>query len=107
MNPWQAIPAFIIGMLMGYVYYKTGSLKLTMLIHFVNNTNALIFGNIASLKDADSWLDVMPEKTFAIICIAAVLFVAYVCFAIINKIEPIHEEGSCDAIEPEEMTRPL
>lgn len=107
MNPWQAIPAFIIGMLMGYVYYKTGSLKLTMLIHFVNNTTALIMCNIASFKDADSWLDVMPEKTFAIICIAAVLFIAYVCFAIINKIEPIHEEGSCDAIEPEEMTRPL
>ena len=43
MNPWQAVPAFIIGLLFGYVYYKTGSLKLTMLMHCVNNTFAVIF----------------------------------------------------------------
>ncbi|MBQ2107889.1 MAG: CPBP family intramembrane metalloprotease, partial [Bacteroidales bacterium] len=36
LNPWQAIPAFLFGCLFGYVYYKTGSLKLTMLMHCVN-----------------------------------------------------------------------
>ena len=36
-NLWQAIPAFLIGVVLGYVYYKTGSLKLTMLMHCVNN----------------------------------------------------------------------
>ena len=36
MNPWQALNAFLIGLMMGYVYYKTGSLILTMVIHFVN-----------------------------------------------------------------------
>ena len=36
-NPWQALNAFMIGLVMGYVYYKTGSLILTMIIHFVNN----------------------------------------------------------------------
>ena len=35
-NPWQAIPAFILGCLFGYIYYRTGSLKLTMLMHCVN-----------------------------------------------------------------------
>ena len=29
-NPWQGIPAFVLGMLFAYVYYKTGSLKLTI-----------------------------------------------------------------------------
>jgi membrane protease YdiL (CAAX protease family) len=33
MNPWQAVPAFILGLLFGYVYYRTGSLKLIMLMH--------------------------------------------------------------------------
>ncbi len=32
-NLWQGISAFILGSFFGYVYYKTGSLKLTMLMH--------------------------------------------------------------------------
>ena len=50
MNLWQAIPAFLMGLLFGYVYYKTGSLKLVMLMHFANNTMAFI----TSLATADS-----------------------------------------------------
>ena len=37
LNPWQFIPAFILGVLMGYVYWKTRSLWLCIFIHFVNN----------------------------------------------------------------------
>jgi len=48
LNPWQAIPAFALGLLFGYVYYKTGSLKLTMWMHFVNNTFALAAGQYLS-----------------------------------------------------------
>lgn len=34
LNPWQAVPAFALGCLFGYVYYRTGSLNLTLsLIH--------------------------------------------------------------------------
>lgn len=107
MNPWQAIPAFLLGMLMGYVYYKTGSLKLTMLIHFVNNTTALTIANIEQFKDAETWLDVMPKSTFAVICIASVLLIAFVVIGIIGKIEAQTPQGSCDAIEPAGMTQPL
>ncbi|MBP5567359.1 MAG: CPBP family intramembrane metalloprotease [Bacteroidales bacterium] len=59
LNPWQAIPAFLLGCLFGYVYYKTGSLKLTMLMHFTNNTFALVIGHVESLKDAETWMDVL------------------------------------------------
>ncbi|MBL7111290.1 MAG: CPBP family intramembrane metalloprotease [Bacteroidales bacterium] len=37
LNPWQFIPAFILGVLMGYVYWKTRSLWLCIFIHFINN----------------------------------------------------------------------
>jgi membrane protease YdiL (CAAX protease family) len=50
MNPWQALPAFLLGVLFGYVYYKTGSIKLTMLMHCVNNTMAVVFSKIPSLE---------------------------------------------------------
>ena len=49
---------------MGYVYYKTGSLKLTMLLHFTNNTFSLVLCNVDALKDMESWRDVMPEPIY-------------------------------------------
>lgn len=64
MNLWQAVPAFIMGLVFGYVYYKTGSLKLTMLMHFVNNTMAFIVSLIPSLKDAEYFYDVLSPWAY-------------------------------------------
>ena len=64
MNPWQAIPAFILGCLFGYVYYKTGSLKLTMLMHFANNTMALVAARIPALEDADNWVSILGKGRY-------------------------------------------
>ena len=74
MNPWQAVPAFILGLLFGYVYYRTGSLKLTMLMHCVNNTFAVIFSKIPQFEDAESFLDVMSPWAYACIFIACAAF---------------------------------
>lgn len=76
MNPWQAIPAFILGLLFGYVYYRTGSLKLTMLMHCVNNTMAVVFSHIPSLADAETFLDVMSPWAYACVYVACILFLA-------------------------------
>lgn len=75
MNPWQAIPAFLLGLLFGYVYYRTGSLKLTMLMHCVNNTMSLIFSRIPSLADAETFMDVMSPWAYACIYAACLLFI--------------------------------
>ena len=64
MNLWQAIPAFIIGVILGYVYYKTGSLKLTMLMHCVNNTLSVILSRIPGLEDVEFFADVMSPWTY-------------------------------------------
>ncbi|WP_313376771.1 type II CAAX endopeptidase family protein [Chishuiella sp.] len=42
MNPWQFIGAGILGMIFGFIYYRTKSLFLTMLLHFLNNTLSYI-----------------------------------------------------------------
>ena len=73
LNPWQAIPAFLLGCLFGYVYYKTKSLSLTMLMHCVNNTLAVVLGQIDSLKDMKSWMDVLEPQLFWIIFAACVI----------------------------------
>lgn len=95
-NPWQAIPAFILGLLFGYVYYKTGSLKLTMLMHCANNTMAAVFSRIPALEEAKSFIDVINPWTYAgiFICSAAFVVAAIIVFAGIP-----HKEGNpggCD-----------
>ena len=64
---------------MGYVYYKTGSLKLTMLLHFTNNTFSLVLCNVDALKDMESWRDVMPEPLYwvsVVVCVLLTLLIA-------------------------------
>lgn len=98
MNPWQALNAFIIGVIMGYVYYKTGSLLLTMLIHFVNNGTAVVLSQIPSLEETDYWIDMMPLTTYIIVYGVAVvvLILALMAFRRIPLEQP---RGNVDAVE--------
>lgn len=101
MNPWQALPAFLLGLLFGYVYYRTGSLKLTMLMHCVNNTMATVFSKIPSLADADSFKDVMSPWAYVFIMIACIAFTAST-FVVLRNIPISNEDGrcNCDEIPP-------
>ena len=64
MNPWQAIPAFCLGLLFGYAYYRTGSLKLTMLMHCTNNTMAMAASRIPQFKEAETFMDVLSQPAY-------------------------------------------
>lgn len=101
MNPWQALPAFILGALFGFIYYKTGSLKLTMLMHCVNNTFAVVFSKIPSLENAEGFADVMSTWAYVCIFIASIAFLA-ATFVVVRNI-PFAKEGArsnCDEIPP-------
>lgn len=90
LNPWQAIPAFLLGSLFGYVYYKTGSLKLTMLMHCANNTMAVIIAKIPSLKDSDTFMDMLSP--WAYWCIfAACLLIITCAITVFRNIRPSEE----------------
>lgn len=96
-NPWQAVPAFLLGLLFGYVYYKTGSLKLTMLMHFTNNTFALILGNIDSLKEMESWMDVFPPMEYWLM-FAGFVLIAAVVVKVFHDIPVKQERGNLDEV---------
>lgn len=99
MNPWQALPAFIMGIIFGYVYYKTGSLKLTMLMHFTNNTLVLALSLIPSLQEMEYLKDVLSPWAYGIIY--ALAAVALICGLIIFKSIPQKEGylGGCQKIK--------
>ncbi len=99
MNPWQAIPAFILGCLFGYVYYKTGSLKLTMLMHFANNTMALVAARIPALEDADNWVSILGKGRYWAYFVLALVVLGLVILAF-ERIKPKSPQGNCDEVEP-------
>ena len=101
MNPWQALPAFLLGILFGYVYYKTGSLKLTMLMHCINNTMAVVFSKIPSLEEAEGFADVLSPWAYAGVLVACVAFVA--ATAVVLRNIPFSKDdarSNCDEIPP-------
>ena len=97
LNPWQAVPAFILGCLFGYVYYRTGSLKLTMLMHFTNNTFSLIFSNIDKFKDAKTFFDIMSPLEYGVVAVVCVGIVILLCRTL-NRIELNSPQGNCDTM---------
>ena len=103
MNPWQAVPAFILGCLLGYVYYRTGSLKLTMLMHFVNNTFAVIFSKIPKFADADSFLDIMRPWAYICIFIACAAFV-WGAAVTLRSIPFSREDARCNCDETDALS---
>ena len=102
-NPWQALNAFLIGLLMGYVYYKTGSLLLTMLIHFVNNGTAVVLSNIESLKDYDYWIDILGKQNYTIVFLVSCVILA-ACLYAFSRIKLENPWGNIDRIPPADET---
>lgn len=98
LNPWQGLNAFCIGLVMGYVYYKTGSLWLTMLIHFVNNGTSVIAAQFSSLENMEFWKDVIPGGVYAVVSVVGVAALA-ACLYAFRRIPLQQERGNIDTVE--------
>lgn len=60
LNPWQAIPAFLLGLFFGWVYWRTGSLKATIFLHAVNNTLTVVLSRIYPEQTDLTLKDILP-----------------------------------------------
>ena len=73
-NPWQFVGAVLLGSVLGFVYYKTKSLLLPILLHAFNNlcSSLLIFyGNTESFADA------FKVSEWIILSVGIVLFAVF------------------------------
>ena len=96
MNPWQALNAFIIGVIMGVVYYRTGNLYLTMLIHFVNNGFAVIMAH-TSAQEYEFFIDMIGKGMYAVVYVLGVI-VLVGCLYVFSRIPLKQERGNIDEI---------
>lgn len=69
LNPAQILAAFLIGLLLAWVYYKTGSLIPCILIHIINNSLSVYLG--ANYPDAESFAALVGGNYYLVITVAA------------------------------------
>ncbi len=91
LNPWQFIAAMVIGIFMGWVYYRTRKLSYTIIIHAVNNGFAflLVWLDKKGIVDSGTFLE---NYTPNMIIIASAVVIAVAGLLLLNKLLPKTEE---------------
>lgn len=54
-NPVQGTYAFLIGLLLGYIYYRSSSIVAPMIVHVTINTSSVVAGRLLSGVPYDGW----------------------------------------------------
>lgn len=85
-NLWQGIPAFFLALLLGYVYFKTGSLKLTMLMHAVNNLCSVLLMRLPGWDTATTFWDLFPSKGWYFVLLATAALILCFCLKRISRL---------------------
>lgn len=78
LNPAQMPAAFVLGLLLGYAYWQTGSLVAPVAIHVINNTSACLLALLAPDSDTllgllGSPLDALPLAVLCLLWVGATL----------------------------------
>ena len=73
-NPWQGVPAFFLGILFGWIYWRTRSLWAPIFMHFVNNGTSVLLTILYPNLPMDFTLrDMIPGSQYFIVYIAAIV----------------------------------
>ena len=78
-NPAQILPAFLIGILFAWTYYKTTSLIPCILMHILNNSLSVFLST--KYPEAENMSDLMDTSSYLIAIFVAVLILAGVIWA--------------------------
>ena len=88
MNPWQAIPAFVLGVLFGWVYYRTGCLWLTIFLHCLNNSLSTLLSRLIPGMAIDTgFTDILSTENYIVLYVGAVALLAGAVW-LLNKYLP-------------------
>lgn len=98
-NPWWALQILLIGIILGYVAWKTESIVTSFVLHAINNSAAVWFIN--QQGESLSWYEANGHVLPFILIIAAVLFCSGIKLLI--KTENNSEKRSnCNLYDPQQ-----
>ncbi|MCL2502700.1 MAG: CPBP family intramembrane metalloprotease [Bacteroidales bacterium] len=87
LNPWQAIPAFLMGLLFGWIYWRTRTLWAVIFMHAVNNgLSVALTWAFPHLPEDASTYDVVDAPYYYWILAAAFLIVGSIIWVLHKKL---------------------
>lgn len=99
MNPAQVPFAFVVGLILGVVYYKTGNILLTSLIHILNNSFATMMAVIedeGGEPEASSFAEYLGSTGVVIAIVASIAALAicgYLLYIFWKRLPEIEYKG--------------
>ncbi len=92
--PQQAFNAFVVGLILGYIYIRTDSLAAVMIIHAVNNALSCILLELFGESDV-SLRELIPGDTlyYAIYAVCCAVFI----FAMVKLVVTLHNNDEINA----------
>ncbi len=81
-NPWQFAGAFLLGLVLGLVYYKTKSLLMSILLHAFNN---LLSALMMMYSDSETFSELFKLNKEIVLVLGIVIFAIPFYFFAINK----------------------
>ena len=102
-GPDQTIHQFILGIVLGYVFVYSGSIWVTVLIHFLNNfyaVTALYIMNITSMngsatetaEELPSWGSLAVTLVVGLAIASVAAYIIYLCVVGMNKVRKSEEQ---------------
>ena len=93
LNPWQAIAAFIAGILFGWIYWKTRSLAVCIFVHLTNNGTAYLIQYLfPQLPPHSTYKDLFNTYAPGVYCIVFVIFAVLLAAILIYLNRNLGEE---------------
>lgn len=87
LNPWQAIPAFALGVFFGWVYWKSRSIWLVIFLHFVNNFSAMLLARLFPDIPIDTELsEVLPTAWYVLLYAVVLILFALIIILFQKKL---------------------
>ena len=98
LNPWQFFAAFFIGLLLGWVYYRTHSIWAVIFIHFVNNFYSVISMKLypnydLNLSSRENIAAMTGSTLYYWLLVALGGVVTLLCIWLLNKYLPKHPDS--------------
>lgn len=84
LNPWQFVGAFIIGLFIGWIYWKTNSIWPGIFMHFTNNSLSFYLAKKYESINI-TFYDIIGNTTYYISLIIICLLICYSIYMILNK----------------------
>lgn len=105
---YNLLSIFIMGMILGYVYYYTGSIWVSIIVHFMNNALQIVVTHLANIGVIPA--SVAEEDNFAWYILVVASGVAVLFFMLLKKqATPLPQDWSSDFTvdEPEQKFEDL